>query len=165
MRPTRWMYCVVVALIFYVCAIPHSSAQTTESTGEQATTVQTGIESGEAIESSGIEPGVTTGEATLITAERGENANQASAMAEENHTNLMYDCITAFLAVFVLLTLLAIVMWIITAVYPGKPEDLVAAGVQVQAAGAGMATVAVITTSLKAAYPSARIQRIEEIRP
>ena len=66
--------------------------------------------------------------------------------------NLSAICITAFLAVFTLLALLALVMRLITSLFPQLRE--VITSVQ----------VAAISTTFQAIIPGSQVTRIEEIK-
>ena len=66
--------------------------------------------------------------------------------------NLLAICITAFSAVFVLLTLLAVVMQLITAIFPKIQERT------------SSAYVAAISTTYQALIPGSKVTRIEEIK-
>ncbi len=65
---------------------------------------------------------------------------------------LLYACITALIAVFVLLSILAITMRILIAVFPAKV---------VQGDAAMLAAVA---TAVSAKYPGMRVTKVEEER-
>mgnify|MGYP001078066279 CR=1 FL=1 len=65
-------------------------------------------------------------------------------------TGLLSACAIAMVAVFVLLGLLAVVMEIITLVFPGRT------------ASADAAIVAAITAAVASLYPGAKVTRIEE---
>ncbi len=67
-------------------------------------------------------------------------------------TNLLLICLSAFSAVFVLLTVLAGVMRALVAAFPGR----VASG--------DAAVVAAVTAAVSSVYPGTRITRIEEQR-
>ena len=69
-----------------------------------------------------------------------------------NSTNLIMICISAFLSVFFLLAVLAIVMRIIIVVFPQKETS------------ADQAMVAVISTMMQTVYPGTKITNIEEIK-
>lgn len=65
-------------------------------------------------------------------------------------TTLFAACLTAMIAVFILLGLLALTMELITAVFPAR-------GPSVEAA-----IIAAITTTVASIFPGARVTRIEE---
>lgn len=65
-------------------------------------------------------------------------------------TNLFAVCGIAFAAVFVLLTFLAIVMQLITVLFPGRKNAL------------DSTIVAAISSTVASLYPGARVSRIEE---
>lgn len=81
-----------------------------------------------------------------------------------NSPDLAMMCLTAFTSVFTLLTVLALVMKLITALFPGKP----ALAPKSLAPGAGTLTdaalLAAITTTATAAYPGMKVTQIEEVR-
>lgn len=82
--------------------------------------------------------------------------------------NLFGICITAFVAVFLLLTILAGVMQGIMSIFPGKDEPPPQMP-RVSTAAAGTVTtdasrVVAITSALQARVPGARVTRIEEVR-
>jgi hypothetical protein len=64
--------------------------------------------------------------------------------------NLLIVCLSAFAAVFILLTVLALVMRLITVVFPQRDS------------GVDAVVVAAITTTMSTIYPNARITNIEE---
>ena len=64
--------------------------------------------------------------------------------------SILNACIIAFLSVFVLLTLLAVVMQLITAIFPERK------------AGVDSVLVAAISSTVSTVYPGARVTRIEE---
>ena len=65
-------------------------------------------------------------------------------------SSLFSACLIAMVAVFVLLGLLAVIMWLITAVFP------------VREARIDSAIVAAITTAVASVWPGAKVTRIEE---
>lgn len=65
-------------------------------------------------------------------------------------TNLLTVCISAFIAVFVVLTFLAISMRVIIVVFPEKQKDEDAA------------IIAAISSTLSNIYPKTKITKIEE---
>ena len=67
-------------------------------------------------------------------------------------TNLVTICISAFLAVFVLLLILAAVMRLVLVVFPHRNG------------GADAAVVAAISLTMNTIYPGSQITKIEEIR-
>jgi hypothetical protein len=67
-------------------------------------------------------------------------------------SDLVYICISAFLAVFVLLSVLAVVMRIILVLFPEKES------------GTDAVVVAAITSTVSAIYPGTRITKIEETK-
>ncbi len=64
--------------------------------------------------------------------------------------NLLIVCASAFAAVFLLLSVLALVMRLITVVFPQRDS------------GTDAVVVAAITTTMSTIYPNARITNIEE---
>lgn len=66
------------------------------------------------------------------------------------HPDLLMICFTAFAAVFLLLTLLAVVMQLITLVFPAVKHR------------ADAATVAAIQAAFQRIWPGANVTRIEE---
>jgi hypothetical protein len=66
--------------------------------------------------------------------------------------NLLAICVFAFIAVFLLLTTLALVMRVLTTVFPQREDD------------ADVALVAALSAAAAAAYPGMRITSIQEIR-
>ena len=66
--------------------------------------------------------------------------------------DLLVVCVSAFAAVFLLLTLLAVVMRALIAVFPEKVTTTDAA------------VLAAVTAAVSAAYPGARIANIQEER-
>lgn len=82
-----------------------------------------------------------------------------------NSPNLAMMCLTAFSSVFILLTVLALVMKLITSLFPGKAA---AAAKPSLAGGGGGATdaalLAAITTTATSAYPGMKVTKIEELR-
>ncbi|MCK4657771.1 MAG: hypothetical protein KAT85_12085 [candidate division Zixibacteria bacterium] len=67
-------------------------------------------------------------------------------------SDLVFICISAFLAVFVLLSVLAVVMRIILVLFPEKES------------GIDAVVVAAVTSTVSAIYPGTRITKIEETR-
>jgi hypothetical protein len=67
--------------------------------------------------------------------------------------SLVAMCGTAFTSVFVLLIILALVIWAISAIFPPPEED----------ESADAALVAVISTAVATVVPGARVTRIEEV--
>ena len=67
-------------------------------------------------------------------------------------TNLMAICLTAFAAVFFILTLLAITMQLITAAYPHIRKSV------------SMATIALINSTYQTIIPGSKVTRIEELK-
>jgi hypothetical protein len=65
--------------------------------------------------------------------------------------DLLTICIAAFIAVFVLLSLLAIIMWATTHIFPMKEQKTDAA------------LIGAITTTYQTIYPNTKITKIEEI--
>lgn len=65
--------------------------------------------------------------------------------------NVLLNCVWSFLAVFILLGILALMIRLVVALFPdgGKSDDA--------------ATVAAIHTAVAVALPDARVTRIEEI--
>ena len=67
-------------------------------------------------------------------------------------SQLLLICVAAFIAVFVVLSLLAIVMRIIILLFPEK------------GAGDNAALLAALTTSITRLYPGFKVTKIEEIK-
>ncbi len=68
-----------------------------------------------------------------------------------NSIDLVTICIVAFIGVFLLLSILAVIMRLIIAVFPER------------ATGTGEAILAVISTTYKTHYPGTIITRVEEV--
>ena len=66
---------------------------------------------------------------------------------------LLFVCLSALLAVFVLLTILAIIMRILIAVFPETLQKL---------ATSDAALLAAVTTAAASLYPGMRVTRVEE---
>jgi hypothetical protein len=66
---------------------------------------------------------------------------------------LLFVCLSAFLAVFVLLAVLAVTMRILVAVFPETLEKL---------AKSDAALLAAVTTAAASIYPGMRVTRVEE---
>lgn len=66
--------------------------------------------------------------------------------------NLVVVCISAFAAVFLILAVLAILMRLITAIFPQRDS------------GADAAIIAAVTSTMSTIYPNSRITNIEERR-
>lgn len=66
--------------------------------------------------------------------------------------NLLIVCVSAFAAVFLILAVLALVMRLITSVFPHR------------AGGVDAAFVAAITSTMSSIYPGSQITNIEEKR-
>jgi TRAP-type C4-dicarboxylate transport system permease small subunit len=66
---------------------------------------------------------------------------------------LLFVCLSALLAVFVLLTVLAVTMRILIAVFPEALEKL---------AKSDAALLAAVTTAASSIYPGMRVTRVEE---
>ena len=69
-----------------------------------------------------------------------------------NPPNLLIICISAYVAVFLLLALLAIVMRVLMVAFPKKVE------------GIEPAIVAALTAAATYAFPGTRVTRVEETR-
>ena len=67
--------------------------------------------------------------------------------------NLLIICVAAFCAVFLLLAFLALVMKILTNVFPEKVADELDA-----------AMLAAISASLSVVYPQTKITKVEQVR-
>ena len=67
-------------------------------------------------------------------------------------TELWVICASAFLAVFVLLTVLAVVMRLIIMIFPEKQQ------------GTDVAMLAAVTTTAQATFPGMRVTKVEEIK-
>ncbi|MCP4568885.1 MAG: hypothetical protein GY841_15020 [FCB group bacterium] len=65
---------------------------------------------------------------------------------------LLVICASAFLAVFVLLSVLALVMRVIIFIFPDKGH------------GVDVAMVAAINTAAQAIYPGTKVTKVEEIK-
>jgi hypothetical protein len=68
--------------------------------------------------------------------------------------NLLVICTSAFVAVFLLLTFLAVVMRLLMAVYPQT----------VDAGGPDPAILAAVTAAATYAFPGTKVTKVEEIR-
>ena len=66
--------------------------------------------------------------------------------------NLLFICISAFIAVFLILTVLAIMMRIIIMIFPQKIFK------------ADAAVIAAVTTTVTSVFPGTKITKIEEIK-
>jgi hypothetical protein len=66
--------------------------------------------------------------------------------------NLLYVCLSAFVAVFLLLSFLAVVMRLLMAAYPEK------------VGGIDSATIAAVTAAAAYAFPGTKVTNVEEIR-
>jgi membrane protein CcdC involved in cytochrome C biogenesis len=69
-----------------------------------------------------------------------------------NPPDLLVICVSALIAVFVLLSFLAAVMRLLMSVYPAKVEGIEAA------------TLAAVTAAATFAFPGTRVTNVEEIR-
>ena len=67
--------------------------------------------------------------------------------------DLLVICVSAFIAVFTLLSFLAVAMRLLIILYP---QDL--------AAGADSALIAAVTTAMSITYPGTTVTKIKEIR-
>lgn len=67
---------------------------------------------------------------------------------------LLIICVSAFVAVFILLTLLAVIMRLIIVAFPEK----------VMAQDTDAAMIAAVSAALTAIYPGTRVTKIEEIK-
>lgn len=67
--------------------------------------------------------------------------------------DLLVICLSAFTAVFVLLTVLAAVMRVLIVVFPDRVT-----------AGSDPAVIAAVASAAAAAFPGTKVSRIEEIR-
>ena len=67
--------------------------------------------------------------------------------------NLLMICVAAFCAVFLLLAFLALVMKILTNVFPEKVAD-----------GIDAAMLAAISASMSVVYPQTKITKVEQVR-
>jgi hypothetical protein len=65
---------------------------------------------------------------------------------------LLFICLSAFISVFILLALLALVMRIIIVLFPEK------------LAGTDSAMLAAVATAVSAVYPGTKITKVEEIK-
>jgi TRAP-type C4-dicarboxylate transport system permease small subunit len=68
-------------------------------------------------------------------------------------SQLLFACLSALLAVFVLLTILAIAMRILIAVFPETLEKL---------AESDSALLAAVTTAVTTMYPGMKVTKVEE---
>jgi len=68
------------------------------------------------------------------------------------HLDFLFMCFAAFLGVFILLTILAIIQRLIVALFPEKD------------AGVEEVIVAAISTAAGAAFPGTKVTKIEEIK-
>lgn len=66
--------------------------------------------------------------------------------------DLVTICISAFIAVFILLTTLSGIMAIINAIFPENEED------------SDLALFAAVTTTVNNVYPNSKITHIEEVK-
>ena len=71
-----------------------------------------------------------------------------------NPQNLLVICTSAFVAVFLLLTFLAVVMRLLIAAFPQK----------VEVGGIDHATIAAVTAAAMFAFPGTRVTKVEETR-
>ncbi|MFP4528569.1 MAG: hypothetical protein ACLFQX_08475 [Candidatus Kapaibacterium sp.] len=69
-----------------------------------------------------------------------------------NTPDLLFMCLAAFIAVFILLTALAVIMRIILRIFPAK------------AAVADPAILAAIASTMNSVYPNTQITKIEEVK-
>jgi hypothetical protein len=69
-----------------------------------------------------------------------------------NSSELLVICLSAFVAVFLLLSFLAVVMRGLITVYPEK------------AGGVDSATIAAVTAAAAYAFPGTKVTKVEEIR-
>ena len=69
-----------------------------------------------------------------------------------NSPDLLVICFSAFVAVFVLLSFLAVVMRVLLAVYPEK------------VGGIDPATIAAVTAAAAYVFPGTKVTKVEEIR-
>jgi ABC-type transporter Mla subunit MlaD len=69
-----------------------------------------------------------------------------------NEPDLLVICAAAFVAVFLLLSLLAVVMRVLVAVFPEKPV------------GIDGATLVALSAAVSAVYPGSRITNVEETK-
>lgn len=69
-----------------------------------------------------------------------------------NPPDLLVICTSAFVAVFLLLAFLAVVMRILIAAYPQEPT------------GIDAATIAAVTAAAAHAFPGTRVTKVEDIR-
>ena len=67
--------------------------------------------------------------------------------------NLLMICVAAFCAVFLLLAFLALVMKILTNVFPQEVAD-----------GVDTAMLAAISASMSVVYPQTKITKVEQVR-
>ena len=69
-----------------------------------------------------------------------------------NPPDLLVVCLSAFVAVFVLLTFLAVVMRVLMAAYPAK------------IGGLDSATIAAVSAAAAYTFPGTKVTKVEEIR-
>ena len=69
-----------------------------------------------------------------------------------NPPDLLVVCLSAFVAVFLLLSFLAVVMRVLIAVYPEK------------AGGIDAATIAAVSAAAAYVFPGTKVTKVEEIR-
>jgi len=67
-------------------------------------------------------------------------------------SSLIFVCLSAFIAVFVLLTVLALIMRSILIAFPEKEKKLDAA------------IIAALTTTIQTVYPGTTIKKVEEVQ-
>mgnify|MGYP001547980886 FL=1 len=69
-----------------------------------------------------------------------------------NPPDILVVCLSAFVAVFLLLSFLAVVMRVLIAVYPEKAE------------GIDAATIAAVSAAAAYVFPGTKVTKVEEIR-
>ncbi len=76
--------------------------------------------------------------------------------------NLLMVCVASFFAVFLLLSFLALVMKVLTNIFPQKPEEV--EKVEKVVGEFDTAVLAAISASYNVAYPQTRISKVEQVR-
>ena len=69
-----------------------------------------------------------------------------------NTPDLLFMCLSAFVAVFILLTALAVIMRLILRIFPAKAADT------------DPAILAAIASTMNSVYPNTQITKIEEVK-
>lgn len=79
-------------------------------------------------------------------------------------TGLLSICGVAFAAVFVLLTLFALVMWGLTALFPATPSPAGPRPAVLPPTGDDLAVIAAITAAMQSVHPDKCITKVEELQ-